>query len=102
VSGLPIRFGAVLATKGRFYERNQYFLWSAYRAVHDPAAPLDAQGETTGRGVRITKDVPILRIDHIPLKGKLLGVWQALYSSGVLDFKEMNLRFALVSLEFFH
>ena len=79
-----------LAKKGRFYERNQYFLRSAYRPLHDPAAPLDSQAETTGRRVSITKDVPILRIDHLSIKGKLLGVWQALYSGGVLDFKEIS------------
>jgi hypothetical protein len=30
-----------------------------------------------------------LRIDHIPIKGALLGVWQAAFRR-VLDFKEMN------------
>jgi hypothetical protein len=34
--------------------------------------------------------VPILRIDNVSIKGKLLGVWQALYSGGVLDFKEIT------------
>ncbi len=34
--------------------------------------------------------MPVLRIDNVPIKGKLLGVWQAVYSSGVLNFKEMN------------
>ncbi len=34
-----------------------------------------------------------MRIDHVSIKGKLPGVWQALYSGGVLDFKEMNPRF---------
>jgi hypothetical protein len=92
VSGLRIPFGAVLAKKGRFYERNQYFLWSADRAVHNPAAPLDAQAETAVGRISITKDVPILRIDHVSTEGNLLGVWQALYSGGVLDFQEMNRR----------
>ncbi len=92
MSGLPIQFGAGLAKKGRFNERNQHFPRSADRAVHIPAAPLDAQGETTGHGVWITKDVPELRIDHISTKSPLLGVWQALYSGGVLDFKEMTRR----------
>jgi len=89
-----------LAKKGRFYERNQYFLRSAYRPLHDPAAPLDAQAETTGRRVSITEDVPVLRIDHVPIKGELLGVWQALYSGGVLDFKEINRRLAQASENF--
>jgi hypothetical protein len=31
------------AKKGRFYERNQYFLWFVYRALNDPAGPLDAR-----------------------------------------------------------
>ena len=83
-------FGAALAKEGRFYERNQYFLRSAYRPFLDPAAPPDAQAETTGRRIRITKDVPILRIDHVSIKGKLFGVWQAFYSGGVLDFNEIN------------
>jgi len=41
--------------------------------------------------------VPILWIDYVWIKGKLLGVRQALYSGGVLDFKEMNRRFARFS-----
>jgi hypothetical protein len=82
-----------LVKGGHSYECYQYFLRSAHRAVHDPAAPLDAQIETTDRGVRNTKDVSVLRIDHIPTKGQLLGVWQAPNRGGVLDFKEMNRRF---------
>ncbi len=93
------RFGT--AKKGRFYERNQYFLRSAYCPLHDPAAPPNAQAETTGRRVSITKNLPILRIDHVSIKGKLLGVWQALYSGGVLDFKEMNRLLAQTSEELF-
>jgi hypothetical protein len=92
VRGLLIRFDAGLAKKGRLDERSQYFPRSAYRAVHDPAAPLAAQAETTGHGIRITKNVSVLRIDHVAIKGKLLGVWQALYSGSVLDFKKMNRR----------
>jgi hypothetical protein len=34
--------------------------------------------------------VPELRTDHTSTKSPLLGVWQALYSGCVLDFKEMN------------
>ena len=30
---------------------------------------------TTDRRVRIAKDVPVLRVDHISIKGMLLGVW---------------------------
>jgi len=70
-----------------FYEHNPRY---ADRAVHDPAAPLGTQGETTGRGVWITEDVSVVRIDHVSIKGKLLGVWQALYSRNVLDFEEIN------------
>jgi hypothetical protein len=76
--GLPIRSGAGLAKKGRSYEHNQCFLRTACRALHNLAAPLDAQAETTDYRVSITKDVPILRIDYISIEGKLLGVWQAL------------------------
>jgi hypothetical protein len=81
---------AGLAKKGRVYECHQYFLRSAYRPAHNSTAPLDAQTETTDCRVRNTTDVPVLRIDYIPTKGKLLGVWQALNGGGVLDFKEMN------------
>lgn len=70
----PGQVDAELAKKGRFYERNQHFHRSAYRAVHDPTAPRDAQGESRGRGVGITKDVPELRADHISTEGSLLGV----------------------------
>jgi hypothetical protein len=66
----------ILAKKGRFYERNQYLLRPAYRALHDPGVLLDAQAETTDHRVSITKDVPILRIDHISIKSPLLGVWR--------------------------
>jgi hypothetical protein len=83
--------GAAFAKKGRFYERNQYFSRSAHRAVHDPAAPMDAQTQTAISWVSITNDVPVLRIDHIPTKGALLGVWQAAFRP-VLDFQEMNCR----------
>lgn len=38
-------------------------------------APLDAQ-ETTDRRVSVTKDVPVLRIDHISTESALLGVWR--------------------------
>lgn len=61
----PFIFGAAVAKKGRFHERSQYLLQSAYRVIHGPASPLDAQTETTGRGVWITEDVPELRIDYI-------------------------------------
>ncbi len=81
------------------YDCNQHFPRSADRAIHDPAVPLDAQAETAVGWVSITKDVPILRIDHVSFKGKLLGVWQALYSSRVLDFKEMNRPFVHVFQE---
>ena len=96
MSGLPYRLVAGIRQEGSLYERNQHFPRSADRAVHDRAAPLDAKGEAPGHGDWITKDVPILRIDYVSIKGKLLGVWQALYSGGVLDFKEMNRRFVHV------
>ena len=41
----------------------------------DSGALPDAQA-ATDRRVRITKDVPVLRVDHISIKGVLLGVWQ--------------------------
>jgi len=59
------------------YECNQYFPVSAYRVVHRPTAEVDAQPEITGHRVSITKDVPILRIDHISTKSSLLGMWRS-------------------------
>jgi hypothetical protein len=79
-----------LAKKNRFHELNQYSLWTADRAVYDPSALLDSQTQTAIGRVSITNDVPVMRIDHVPIKGKLLGMRQALFSGGVLDFKEMN------------
>jgi hypothetical protein len=84
-----------------FYERNQYFLRSAYRAVHDPAAPLDAQAETTDHRVSITKDVPVLRIDHISTKSPLLGVWRGKRLRAVGDPIVANRCFVHVPLTVF-
>ena len=66
---------AELAKKGRAYERNQCFLWAAYRDLHDPAAPMEAQAHTTDHQGSITKNVPSLRIDHIA-ESPLLRVWR--------------------------
>jgi hypothetical protein len=85
----PFRLVQDLAKKGRSDERTQDFLWSADCVAHDPAAPLDAQAETADHRVSITKDVPVLRIDHVSIKGKLPGVWQALYRGGVFDVEEV-------------
>jgi len=73
-----------LAKKGRSYERNQYFPRPADRAVHDPADPPDAQAETTDHGISITKDVSLLRIDHVPTKSSLPGVWSGERSKKVV------------------
>ena len=85
------RLDAELAKKGRFYECNHYFLRSACRSVHSPAALLDTQ-ETTDRRVPIPKNVPVLRIDHIPIQGTLFGVWRGkrLMAVGWPDCEEMN------------
>jgi hypothetical protein len=69
---------AEIAEQEPVCERNYYFGRSAYRAVRDSGVLQDAQA-TTGRRVRITKDVPVLRIDHISIKGMLLGVWPVYY-----------------------
>jgi hypothetical protein len=45
--------------------------------------------------------VSILRLDYVSIEGKLLGMWQALHSGGVLDFKEMN-RGLIRPSELFH
>ena len=78
-----------LDKKGPSYERHEYFLWLFYRATDDPARPLDAQADTAHRRGSVTKDVPLLRIDHVTIEAQLLGVWQALYSGDVLNFKEV-------------
>src|SRR5258708_38627432 len=62
--------------QGSLYECHQYFLRSAYRAVHDPAAPLAPQEKAKGR-VPITTDVPVLRINHISSKSSLFGLWRS-------------------------
>jgi len=84
---------AGIRQEGSLYERNQHFHRSADCALYDHAARLEAQGEATGHEIWITADVPELRTDHVSTKGKLHGVWQALHSGRVLDFKEMNRRF---------
>ena len=101
MSNLRLPFRAGLAKKGRFYERKHYSLRFAHRALHDPAVLLDAQDETTDHWGSITKDVPVLRIGHVSIEGKLLGMRQTLHSRGVLDFKEMNRHFAHVFPELF-
>ena len=73
--------------EGAPYECNQYLPRFAYRAPGDPVDALDAKAETTDHRVSITKDVPILRIDHFPIEGKLPGMWQAFHSSGVRDIE---------------
>jgi hypothetical protein len=44
--------------------------------MHGSSAAPAEQAETTDCRIRITKDVPVLRIDHPSIKGMLLGVWQ--------------------------
>jgi hypothetical protein len=90
--------GAALAKKGRSYERNKYFSRSAYRSVHHSAAPLEAHAETAVGQGSSTNDLPVLRVDHVPIKGALLGVWQPAFPR-VLVFKGMNRRFVHVSTE---
>jgi hypothetical protein len=63
---------------------NWYSCQSAHCAVRDPAVLQEAQAETTDRGVRIAKDVSVLRIDRISIKGMLLGGWQ-ISDSGQCD-----------------
>lgn len=60
------------------YERSQHFARPDDRAVHDPAAPLDAKREASGLWVTvwITEDVPILWIDYVSTESPLLGVWR--------------------------
>jgi len=67
---------AEFAEKSRLYERNQHFLGAACHAVHDPAALQDAQVETAGCRIRNSKNVPVLRVDHISIEAMLFGVRQ--------------------------
>jgi hypothetical protein len=71
---------ATIVAKEHLDELDWYFFQSAYCAVRDPGALQDGQAETTGRRVRITEDVPVLRVDHISAKTMLLGVWQVSYN----------------------
>jgi hypothetical protein len=41
------------------------------------------QTQTAISWVSITKDVPVLRIDHVLIKGALLGVRRSLFSKAV-------------------
>jgi hypothetical protein len=61
---------------GHAYERSQHLFRSACCAIHYPAGLRDAQAETTDGRVQITKDVSVLRLDHVSIKDILLGVWQ--------------------------
>jgi hypothetical protein len=79
-----------LAKKEGIHVRNRYYLRSVYRALHDPAAPVDPQAETTAQRVSITKDVSIVRIDHIPTQVSLPGVWQDFSDGGVVGFTKMT------------
>jgi hypothetical protein len=82
------------------HDRNYCFLRFADCGLHAPAALPDAQAETTDRRVRITKDVPVLRIDYISIKGMLFGVWQASHG-GERDAIVENLNRCFVHKPFF-
>jgi hypothetical protein len=77
----PLVSGAGLVKNGSFYECNQYFCWSACRAVYDPAAPLDTPEDTAAGWGSFTKNVSFLRIDYVSIEDELPGVWQAFYIS---------------------
>ena len=80
-----------IAEQDHVYERNHFLFRSPDCAVHDPAAPQDAQAETADGRIRITKDVPMLWIDHISIEGVLLGVRQVSYGRECdPDSGEMN------------
>ena len=65
------------------YERNQYLVRCADRAVHDPAAGLEAQAETADHRVSIATNVSVLRTDHIATQSSLPGVWRGLRPKAV-------------------
>jgi hypothetical protein len=67
---------AELAKKGLFYDCNRYFGLCVDRVVHNSAALVGAQAETTDDRVSNTKNVSILRIDHISTQSALPGVWR--------------------------
>jgi hypothetical protein len=73
-----------------FYERNQYVCGFAYSAVRYPAAAQESRPETTDRRARNTKDVSVLRIDHISVEGTLHGVRRVPYGCGVFNGTEMS------------
>lgn len=47
------------------------------------------QAETTDRGFRVTKDVPVLRVNHLTLQSILPRVWE-IVPSGALMVKDMR------------
>ena len=65
------------------YERTWYFNRPDDYAVLNPAFLQDTQTKGTYRRVRITEDVPSLRINHVSAENMLLGVWQVAARSSV-------------------
>ena len=80
--------------KGRSYERNQYCLRVVYRDLHEPAACIDAEADTTDRRGSITKNVLSLRIDYIAER-PLLRVWRGHGLNAVVSQHRNELRAAL-------
>jgi hypothetical protein len=54
---------------------NSIFVSLAHCVCHNPSALRNRQAEITDRPVRIATDVSLLRIDYVPTKSELLGVW---------------------------
>jgi hypothetical protein len=60
------------------YERNQYFFRRPDRAICDAIAFQNAWTPTAKCWVQIAKNVPVVRLDHVPIEDILPGMWQVL------------------------
>jgi hypothetical protein len=95
--GHPDCFDSECASKDRLYECDQCVLRTVHCAVHHRAVLQVAQTETTDRRIWNTKDLPILRLDHIPIEGMLLGVREVSYTGGVFGHDKMNTAHLLIT-----
>jgi hypothetical protein len=78
--------------KASCYERNYQLFDVVCRSVHHVrvgrAAALQpvARAQATDRRLRISKDVPVLRVDYSPVQEQMPGVRQAVRRPGVAGF----------------
>jgi hypothetical protein len=86
----PDSFDSECASKDRLYECNQCVLRTLHCAVRTRAVLQATQAETTDGRIWNSKDLPILRLDHVPIESVLLGVREVFYTGGVFGHEKMN------------